>query len=337
MKPGAIVLLNFNGEKVLPDFLPSVLQGSSLPIYVIDNGSADGSLDYLQAYERKGSLSVLPLAGNFGFAEGYNRGLAQLKGRYRFFILLNTDVRVTPGWDQQLLAFLEQQGSAAFAVQPKILDAKRPEYFEYAGAAGGFLDQYGFPFCRGRILMDCEQDTGQYTDSLTVDWCSGACMAVAAEHFFSLGGFDADYFAHMEEIDLCWRARNLGLQLWCLPAVAVYHQGGATLAVAHPKKTFLNIRNSLLMLMDRSPLASRKRLWRARQLFDLLASGHFLFQGKWAHVQAVRAGRKAARELLKKRAEAPQHLRGPISQRQPVLRSVILARYLKGRRRYQAL
>ncbi|MGY6557732.1 MAG: glycosyltransferase family 2 protein [Nitritalea sp.] len=337
MKPGAIVLLNFNGEKVLPDFLPSVLQESSLPIYVIDNGSSDGSGAYLRMYEAEGRLTVLPLADNFGFAEGYNQGLTQLKGQYRFFILLNTDVRVTPGWDLQLLQFLEQQGPQAFAVQPKILDAKKPDYFEYAGAAGGYLDQYGFPFCRGRVLTHCEQDLGQYADPVTVDWCSGACMAVEAASFFSLGGFDADYFAHMEEIDLCWRARNAGLVLWCLPAVRVYHQGGATLAVANPKKTFLNIRNSLLMLMDRSSIASQRRLWRARQLFDLLAMVHFLFQGKWAQADAVRAGRKAAVQLLQKRPAPPKHLRGPISQREPVLRSIILARYLKGSRTYPEL
>lgn len=245
MKPCAIVLLNFNGETVLPTFLPSVVKYSGHDLWLIDNASSDGSLDYVR--QEFPGIQLILLENNHGFTGGYNFGLEQLRGKYSYFILINTDLEVTPGWDHALLDFLRNRKEYA-AVQPKILSWKDKSYFDYAGAGGGFLDALGYPYCRGRIWSHLEQDKGQYDDTLEVDWSSGACMAIRADDFFAQKGFDLDFFAHMEEIDLCWRLRQSGRKIGYLGAATVYHLGGATLDRGSARKLYLNIRNSLSML-----------------------------------------------------------------------------------------
>ncbi|MFN5332196.1 MAG: glycosyltransferase family 2 protein [Bacteroidota bacterium] len=287
MKACAIVLLNYNGAKVLPQFLPSVLAHSSFDIWVIDNASTDTSLYYLR--QEFPSVSLICLSENYGFAAGYNLGLEKLKGDYETFILLNTDVEVSPSWDQELVAHL-QANSACAAVQPKILSWKEKEYFDYAGAGGGFLDAFGYPYCRGRIWNTLEKDQGQYDDTISVDWASGACMAIRSQDFFEQHGFDPHFFAHMEEIDLCWRLRGSGKNIAYLGQVRVYHLGGATLDRASPQKLYLNIRNSLAMIY--------KQVSFLRFLFILLIKGGiegvalltYLITGKFTYAKAIGRG-----------------------------------------------
>lgn len=245
MNPCAIVLLNYNGEGVLPTFLPSVVTHSTHALWMIDNASTDRSLEYVQSEFPQ--IGLIQLERNVGFTGGYNFGLEQLRGKYAHFILINTDLEVTPGWDVGLLDFLQGQKEYA-AVQPKILSWKDKSRFDYAGAGGGYLDVFGYPYCRGRIWNHLEQDEGQYSDCVEVDWASGACMAISAEDFFNQQGFDIDFFAHMEEIDLCWRLRQSGRKIGYLGSVTVYHLGGATLDRGSARKLYLNVRNSLSML-----------------------------------------------------------------------------------------
>ncbi len=245
MRSCAIVILNFNGAEVLPKFLPSVVQNSQFDIWVIDNASEDKSVDFLKSNFPQ--VQRIVLDNNFGFAGGYNEGLQELKGKYQNYILLNSDVEVTPEWDSLLIAWLDSQPKYA-SVQPKILSYQNRDSFDYAGAAGGFLDSLGYPYCRGRIWETIEKDQGQYNQDLEVDWTSGACMAIRAELFYEAGGFDSQFFAHMEEIDLCWRLRTEGWKMGFHSRSVVYHFGGATLSRSNPGKLHLNIRNSLLML-----------------------------------------------------------------------------------------
>ncbi|MHA7130009.1 glycosyltransferase family 2 protein [Algoriphagus namhaensis] len=245
MKSCAIVILNYNGAEILPTFLPSVIQGSVSDVWVIDNASTDDSLSILRA--RFPEVKLVELAENFGFAGGYNQGLKPLSGQYEYYILLNSDVEVSEGWDQALVSWMEDRPNYA-AVQPKILSWQDKSKFDYAGAGGGFLDHFGYPYCRGRIWNTIETDLGQYDDSIEVDWTSGACMGIRAAVFEKLGGFDSSFFAHMEEIDLCWRIRHTGHKLGYHGSVVVYHLGGATLSRSSPNKLYLNIRNSLSML-----------------------------------------------------------------------------------------
>jgi GT2 family glycosyltransferase len=245
MKSCAIVILNYNGVEMLKTFLFSVISCSTYEIIVIDNASTDESVDFLN--RKYPELQIIQLLENFGYAGGYNWGLEQLKGKFEYYILLNSDVKVTPSWDIDLISWMHQHQSYA-ALQPKILSYQDPSKFDYAGAGGGFLDQFGYPHCRGRILDTIEEDRGQYDDAIDVDWASGACMVVKSTDFHELSGFDAHFFAHMEEIDLCWRMRRMGKKIGYLGQVSVYHLGGATLDRASPRKLELNIRNSLYML-----------------------------------------------------------------------------------------
>lgn len=242
----AVVILNWNGEKFLDKFLPSVVkysQSNGIGVFVADNGSTDGSLALLDR-DFKDVIQVR-LDKNYGFAEGYNRALHQIDAEY--FVLLNSDVEVTEGWLQPLVEFMDSHPNAA-ACAPKIMDYSRKENFEYAGAAGGFIDKFGYPFCRGRILSEIEVDNNQYNNNCPVFWASGACMFVRASAYLSLGGLDDSFFAHMEEIDLCWRFHNNHMEVWSVPASKVYHVGGGTLPNNNPHKLYLNYRNSLFML-----------------------------------------------------------------------------------------
>lgn len=242
----AVVILNWNGVHFLQKFLPNVLsnsKGEGIGVFIADNGSTDGSLAFLDR-EFKDVIQIR-LDKNYGFAEGYNRALQQIDAEY--FVLLNSDVEVTEGWLLPLIEFMDSNPNAA-ACAPKIMDYSRKEYFEYAGAAGGFIDKFGYPFCRGRILSEIEVDENQYNNSIEIFWASGACMFVRASAYLKLGGLDDSFFAHMEEIDLCWRFHNNGFSVWSVPFSCVYHVGGGTLPNNNPRKLYLNYRNSLYTL-----------------------------------------------------------------------------------------
>ena len=282
MKSCAIVILNYNGEKTLKTFLPSVVQYSCFDIWIVDNGSSDGSISFV--IKDFPQIQFLQATKNLGFAEGYNWGLEQLAGQYDTYILLNSDVEVTAGWDYDLVAKLIAKPDFA-AFQPKILSWKDRSQFDYAGAGGGFLDEFGYPYCRGRIWDSIETDTGQYDDDIQVDWTSGACMAVKADIFHKMGGFDSDFFAHMEEIDLCWRMRKRGWKMGYTGAVKVYHLGGATLDRASARKLYLNIRNSLSMVYKNSD--SFTIIYGVKYLLENLAAVRFWINGEKDFAKAI--------------------------------------------------
>ena len=245
----AVVILNWNGEKLLEQFLPSIVQYSpQADIYVADNASTDDSVSYLKAFFP--TVKIIQNDSNLGFAEGYNEALKEVDAE--IYALVNSDIEVTENWLKPIVETFENEPKTAI-IQPKILDFKRKEYFEYAGAAGGFLDKYGYPYCRGRVFETLEKDNGQYDDNCEIFWASGACFFIRSSVYKELEGFDANFFAHQEEIDLCWRAFNKGYMIKYNSQSVVYHVGGATLQQGNPKKTFLNFRNSLLMLLKNLP------------------------------------------------------------------------------------
>jgi hypothetical protein len=247
----AIVILNWNGTKLLPEFLPSVIKysyGESVDIIVADNGSTDDSLQLLA--KQFPHVKILDLKQNFGFALGYNEALKQIEANY--FVLLNSDVEVTEGWLNAPVELMDTHPEIA-AVQPKILSYQQKTHFEYAGAAGGYIDKFGFPFCRGRIFNEVEEDRGQYDQTTDIFWGSGACLFIRAKLYHELGGFDADFWAHMEEIDLCWRLKNKGYRIVFTPESTVYHLGGGSLPYNSPRKLYLNFRNNLWLLYKNLP------------------------------------------------------------------------------------
>ena len=273
----AIVILNWNGEKLLPLFLPSVIKYSNeepVRIIVADNGSTDGSIALLK--EQFPEVTRLQLPENFGFARGYNEALKQIDAQ--FYILLNSDVEVTQGWLEPLISILENEDTVA-AVQPKILNWHNKNEFEYGGAAGGFIDKLGFPFCRGRLLNVVEKDEGQYNDPVNIFWASGACFAIRASLYHKSGGFDSDFWAHMEEIDLCWRLKNLGFQIRYTPFSQVYHLGGGSLPYNNPHKLFLNFRNSLYLLFKNCPQNKLLKTMACRMSLDGIAALKLLAEG----------------------------------------------------------
>lgn len=279
----AIVILNWNGEALLERYLPLVVKYSGdADIYVADNASTDGSVAFVQ--ENFPNVKLLQNSSNYGFAKGYNDALKNVDAD--IYCLLNSDVQVTPGWLEPIKeAFLKLP--EASIIQPKILDLLRKDYFEYAGACGGFLDQFGYPFCRGRIFQAIEKDEGQYDDTREIFWATGACMFIKSEVFQSLGGFDEDYFAHQEEVDLCWRAQNKGLKIYYVGESHVYHLGGSTLSNMNPKKTYLNFRNSLYSITKNLPRKKAFPIIFVRLLLDGIAAIRFILQLKPAHCLAV--------------------------------------------------
>ncbi len=273
----AIVILNWNGEKLLSQFLPSVIKNSQVEgteIIIADNGSTDNSINLLK--EKFPEVTILQLDQNYGFARGYNEALKQIEAQY--YILLNSDVEVTPGWIEPLIELMEDDPSIA-AVQPKILSWTKKDEFEYAGAAGGFIDKLGFPFCRGRILNINEKDEGQYDEISNIFWATGACMAVRAGLFHKAGGFDSDFWAHMEEIDLCWRLKNMDYKIQYTPYSKVFHLGGGTLSYDNPRKLFLNFRNSLYLLYKNLPRRKFYKVMIVRMLLDGIAAFKLLSEG----------------------------------------------------------
>ena len=281
----SIVVLNWNGKAYLEQFLPKLVQHSSLPgaeIVVADNGSTDDSVGYMETHWPQ--IRVIILEKNFGFTGGYNRVLEQLESTY--YLLLNSDIEVTPGWLEPLLDQMEQ-GDLVAACTPKIKDFFNQTYFEYAGAAGGYIDRFGYPFCRGRIFDHLEEDQGQYDDPRPVFWGSGACLLIRAELYRKAGGLDERFFAHMEEIDLCWRLKRMGYEIHYVPGSTIYHVGGGTLERGNPMKTFLNFRNNLLLLYKNLPGSSRWRIILFRMILDGISAFRFLLQGAWKDGRAV--------------------------------------------------
>lgn len=275
--PNAIVILNYNGLAHLQTYLPSVVAYSPhWDIFIADNASTDTSVSYIaQAFP---SIQIIQLAQNFGFADGYNQALATIEGKYAHYFILNSDVRLTANWDHPLLDFMKINPGTA-AVGPKILSDRQPEHFEHAGAAGGYLDTFYFPFCRGRLFETLETDQLQYDSPQQVSWVSGAALLIGAKDFHEAGGFDAQFFAHMEEIDLCLRLASAGKKLYCVPQSKVFHLGGGTLSYDNPQKAFLNFRNSLWMIVKNQRRFLIPVLF-IRMALDGIAAIQFLVKGK---------------------------------------------------------
>ena len=294
----SVIILNWNGKELLEEFLPSVVANTPsdiAEIIVADNGSTDGSVAML--LEKYPSVRLILLKKNYGFAEGYNKAISQTDAEYT--VLLNSDIEVTTNWLDAPLAVLDGDEAVA-AVQPKIRAQRNKEYFEYAGAAGGFIDIYGYPYCRGRVMSVVEKDNGQYDTQADVLWATGACLFIRSEVYKKEGGLDPRFFAHQEEIDMCWRLRSRGYRIICAPESVVYHVGGATLNVESPRKTFLNFRNNLLMLYKNLPEKDLRHVFRVRFWLDLIAATKFFITG---HPKNASAVFKARREFKQLKAE----------------------------------
>lgn len=328
MKQTAVVILNYNGAGMLRRFLPSVIKYSpEASIYVADNGSSDESCDVVR--NEFPAVKLMVLDHNYGFAEGYNRALAQVDEEYA--VLLNSDVEVTRGWLSPMTQFLDSNPEVA-ACQPKLLSFKQKDFFEYAGAAGGFIDKWGYTFCRGRIFNTVERDSGQYDDTTDVFWATGAALMIRNEVYKNNGGLDGRFFAHMEEIDLCWRLRSRGYRIACVTQSHVYHVGGATLKKENPQKTYLNFRNNLLMIYKNAPDCQLKKIMLFRKVFDNVAALKFLASGDYAAFKAVRKARRDFKAMRsgydKARAE---NMKLAVTTRIPeVLKSSILYKYYLG-------
>lgn len=295
MEKVAVIILNWNGEKLLREYLPSVLRHTPSAIgkvVVADNHSDDRSVELLE--RDFPGVELLRFDENYGFAGGYNRAVKRVEAEY--VVLLNSDVEVEAGWLQPLVEVLDNRREVA-AVQPKVKSWERRDYFEYAGACGGYMDRYGFPFCRGRVLGVTERDEGQYDDELPVFWCSGAALCVRRQLFLDCGGLDERFFAHMEEIDLCWRMRNAGYTLVAVPRSVVYHLGGGTLPMNHPRKLFLNYRNNLLMLFKNLGERDYRKVMRVRTILDAAAYLVFLLKGEFANAGSLRRAYRSFREM----------------------------------------
>lgn len=330
----SVVILNWNGSAMLQRFLPSVIRYSEeAEIIVADNGSTDHSIDILR--EKFPSVRILPFRENYGFAEGYNRAIQQIETPY--VLLLNDDVEVTPHWLQPLLAFMNHHPEVA-ACQPKILSETQRELFEYAGACGGFIDHLGYPYCRGRIFNHVEKDRGQYDQVCPIFWATGAALLVRTDVFRKEGGLDKRFFAHMEEIDFCWRLRSRNYGIYCIPQSTVYHVGGGTLPKSHPRKTFLNFRNNLLMLYKNLPEERLNSTLRIRYFLDLVAALKMLLSGQvkesMAIVKALRTFFKIRHDFDREREE---NLRKQQLKDIPEMRneSLLVAFYLKKKKKFE--
>lgn len=295
----SIVILNYNGAAMLRRFLPSVLAHSGeAEIIVADNASTDASRDVLR--DEFPAVRTILLDQNYGFAEGYNQALRQVEADV--FVLLNSDVEVTPGWLTPLIAYLESHPECA-ALQPKIRQWAEPadsavrHRFEYAGASGGYLDRYGYPYCRGRVFGTLEQDHGQYDTPVPVLWATGAALVIRAADWRESGGLDGRFFAHQEEIDLCWRLRARGRSIVCVPQSVVFHVGGGTLPTGSPRKNYLNFRNNLLLLYKNLPERDLRPVLRLRRWLDLVAALKELLTGHWQNFRAIRRARRDFRKL----------------------------------------
>jgi len=295
MKKISVVILNWNGLAMLQKFLPKVVeysQGEGVEVCVADNGSTDASRAWVSdAYP---NVRLIVLDKNYGFADGYNKALQQVEAEY--VVLLNSDVEVTPHWLEPMTSYMDAHPEVV-ACQPKIRAERSREYFEYAGASGGYIDKYGYPFCRGRIFQVVEEDEGQYDTVVPILWATGASLFIRLKDYREVGGLDGRFFAHMEEIDLCWRLRSRGRGIVCIPQSVVYHVGAATLKKENPRKTFLNFRNNLLMLYKNLPEKELKKVLFVRGLLDWLAAFVFLLKGDGKNAKAVIQARKEFKRI----------------------------------------
>ena len=329
----AIVILNWNGKKFLEKFLPSVITNSPsyAKVYVADNGSVDGSGELVT--QQFPQVQFLDLGKNLGYTGGYNLALEHIDAQY--YVLLNSDIQVEPGWVEPVIDLMDQHPDIA-ACQPKILSWHNQDEFEYAGASGGFIDKYGFPFCRGRIFEYLEKDTGQYNELLDVFWATGACMFLRRIDFEKAGRLDADFFAHMEEIDLCWRLKRMGKRIVCQPSSVVYHVGGGTLPKNSPMKTFLNFRNNILLLSKNLPANTFYIILLKRIVLDFVASVKFLFSGHIKDCFAVlRAHIYVLMLMRKKRNEGKELPYIPVEG--VYRRSIVREYFIAGRKKYSQL
>lgn len=333
MSRTAVVILNYNGEKLLRQFLPSVIQYSrEATVIVADNGSTDGSVALLE--KEFPDVRIIRLDQNYGFCGGYNRALEQVDADY--YVLLNSDIEVTDGWLRPMVSLLDQDPSVA-AVHPKILSFHQRHLFEYAGAAGGLIDALGYPFCRGRIFAYVEEDHGQYNDQRQVFWATGACMMIRSALYHRAGGLDEDFFAHMEEIDLCWKLQRANHRIFYCGASTIYHVGAGTLGYDNPRKTYLNFRNGLSLIFKHFDTSEMVYKLPLRVALDWLAAFLFLLQGKGAsfaavfraHFHFLRNLRRDWRKRTLIRQEAPGYSRSAIYQG-----SIVFDYYVRGKRKF---
>ncbi len=326
----AVVILNWNGKKLLEQFLPSIIEHSQdASIYVADNASTDNSISFLKSTYP--SVKIIQNSENGGYAKGYNDALKQVKEDV--FCLVNSDIEVTKNWLSPILQTFNSDSNIAI-IQPKILDFKNKSYFEYAGAAGGFIDKYGYPYCRGRIFNTVEKDNGQYDDISDIFWSSGACLFIRKRVFEELNGMDEAYFAHMEEIDLCWRAKNLDYEVKYVGSSTVYHIGGATLKNTNPKKTYLNFRNSLYNIVKNAQ-GNLFILVFVRLILDGIAGIKFIFEFKFAHFISIISAHfsfyKHLSTLLKQRKTLTQ------SKNYYYLNSIVWSYFIRKKRAFNRL
>ncbi len=338
MSKTAVVILNWNGRELLEKFLPTVLQNSNhegVEVIVADNASSDDSLPFLkQSYPLVG---VIELDKNYGFAGGYNHALKQIDADY--FVLLNSDVAPEPGWLPPLIKAMDGEVKLG-ACMPKVRAYNEPDKFEYAGAAGGYIDIFGYPFCRGRILDSIETDKGQYNEPLPVFWATGAALMIRAELYNETGGLDESFFAHMEEIDLCWRLKNRGYEIQVIPSAEVLHVGGATLSQQSARKAFLNFRNNLLMMVKNLPGSRLFPIVFARMVLDGVAGLHFITKGEFSFFTAVLKAHfsfyaQLPKVIRQRKQLAPFSLKRHHKEMYP--KSIIWAFYMKGLRKFSEL
>ncbi|MBR5038000.1 MAG: glycosyltransferase family 2 protein [Prevotella sp.] len=334
----AIVILNWNGVKMLTRYMDTLLEHSrgEATVYVADNASTDQSVPFLK--EHYPEVRLIQLEKNWGFADGYNKALQQVEATY--YVILNSDVEVTPHWLTPLITFMDDHEEVA-ACQPKLLSVANREAFEYAGACGGFIDKYGYPFCRGRLFDSVEDDKGQYDDICEVMWATGACLIIRSADYWKVNGFDGRFFAHNEEIDLCWRLRMMGRKVYCIPDSFVYHVGGGTLPKGNPMKTYLNFRNNLTMLYKNLPDKELRHVMRWRWLLDYVAAYETLLVnrnvGDFKAIYRARRDFKRWRKDFRQERSELQRIRvvPVVAERKPI--SLLWQYYFKGKRRFSEL
>lgn len=327
----AVVILNWNGRKLLEEFLPSVVMHTNPSlgkVIVADNGSTDDSVDFLK--EKFSDVEIFRLDKNYGFAGGYNLAVDHYSGRYKYVVLLNSDVAVDDDWLMPLYQFMESHPEAG-ACQPKILSYRDRSKFEYAGASGGFIDRYGYPYCRGRVFATVEEDNGQYDDTTTVFWATGAALMVRSDVYIKAGGLDTSFFAHMEEIDLCWRIHLMGYDIYAVPQSHVYHLGGGSLDASDPRKTYLNFRNNLLMLYKNLPRKTGRRTLFVRRLLDTVAWLKFILSFDWGNSSAVLRAHRDFRKMKKNYTDFPNV---DLLHTTPSRPNILFDYYLRGRKHW---
>ena len=330
-KPIAVIILNWNGHDLLNEYLPQVVattDSAVADIIVADNGSTDNSVELLKT--KFPEVKLLQFDTNHGFAQGYNLAIEQTQ--YKYTILLNSDVATAPGWITPLYEYMEANPNVG-ACQPKLLAYKQKDEFEYAGASGGFIDRNGYPYCRGRIFGTVEKDRGQYDDVISVFWATGAALMIRSQVYLTAGGLDKDFFAHMEEIDLCWRVLLMGYDIKVVPQSVAYHLGGGSLPASNPRKTYLNFRNNLLMLHKNLPDATRNRKLFVRRLLDTIAWAKFMATFDLKNANAILKAHNDFRSMRKRYTSHPDV--DLLDQRNDTHRNIIVDYYLRGRKTWK--